>query len=518
MKQVFHVFKKDVRQHWMGISLVLILLGTYTALAPSAWEFRNATDAFLVTLLSPLVPIGWWLLIVRIVQGESLAGDRQFWVTRPYEWKQLLGAKILFIVLFINLPLLIAGMLLLARAGFSPLSYLPGLLWMQLLMGLIVLLPAVTVAAITTSVQQMAMVMLALLLAVIGLTYVSSRIPNTSIPAAETIPGLAQNMILLGTAIAVIVLQYARRKTTRSFRLLLLAAIAVSLIEVATPYATLIARAYPLVPSGQQPPVQFALHAPLPSIPTDPHAARSSVDLSIPLDVSGIARDTYILIEGVRVTLIARDGAEWKGNWEPKVSFLLPHTKDNTINFSVSRDFFEKTKTTPVTMRASFAMSVYHETDTMRLIASNREFAVPRIGVCSVRGSQLNTIRCRAPLRTPNLLVVRTVPGVTTCPVNTGQQPAPPTFPAYAWTWNHSSAPATFGISPVQTFFLWFFGAGENDEKKTFICPGTPLVFSTPEKVRQNRTAIEISGINLADYRLPDADQHESIGWDILWH
>jgi len=30
-----------------------------------------------------------------VVHAESLVGDRQFWITRPYEWKKLLTAKAL---------------------------------------------------------------------------------------------------------------------------------------------------------------------------------------------------------------------------------------------------------------------------------------------------------------------------------------------------------------------------------------------------------------------------------------
>jgi hypothetical protein len=72
-------------------------------------------------------------LAVRVVQGESLVGDRQFWVTRPYEWKKLLLSKFLFLLVFLNLPLLILDVVLLAIAKFSPLHYAVGLLWMQLL-------------------------------------------------------------------------------------------------------------------------------------------------------------------------------------------------------------------------------------------------------------------------------------------------------------------------------------------------------------------------------------------------
>ena len=88
---------------------------------------------FLAGLLTVLIPVSWWLLIARVIHAETLVGDRQFWLTRPYEWKKLLGAKALFLAVFLYLPLLIAQCLLLFRAGFHPLSFIPGLLFNLLL-------------------------------------------------------------------------------------------------------------------------------------------------------------------------------------------------------------------------------------------------------------------------------------------------------------------------------------------------------------------------------------------------
>jgi len=145
MNQIINIFRKDFRQHWYVILLPLAILVAFAWNEPGLWvpqgtplpqHLREYSG-----MLPPLVVIGWMILIVRVVQGESLVGDRQFWITRPYEWKKLLTAKALFFVAFINLPLLIVQVALLWKAGFAPTSYVTGLLWTQFLWVLVLMLP-----------------------------------------------------------------------------------------------------------------------------------------------------------------------------------------------------------------------------------------------------------------------------------------------------------------------------------------------------------------------------------------
>ena len=159
MRQIFNIFggkgSSPVLGAEIAVSLALLMMyscGTtqrgwsghrmvgFTGLAGSI-DYR-----FLAGLTTVLLPMAWAFLIVRAVQAEALVGDRQFWVTRPYEWKKLLAAKMLFVVLTINAPLLIADVLLLARAGFNPAHYIAGLLWMQLLISLALILPILTLS------------------------------------------------------------------------------------------------------------------------------------------------------------------------------------------------------------------------------------------------------------------------------------------------------------------------------------------------------------------------------------
>jgi len=138
MKQVLSIFLKDVRHYWgeSAASIALVVAFGWNEVRGWAHEDHVAVGIgglfsyrFLSGLVVVLVPIAWSFLAVRVIQSESLVGDRQFWVTRPYEWKELLAAKVLFVLTFVNLPLLVLDVFLLKKAGFTPTNYKIGLLW-----------------------------------------------------------------------------------------------------------------------------------------------------------------------------------------------------------------------------------------------------------------------------------------------------------------------------------------------------------------------------------------------------
>ena len=126
MNQVIHIFRKDVQHWWKEIAVSLTLLAVYVWSEPATWVSGAAglsgfaTRSSIAELVTELLPISWWLLVLRVVQDEALVGDRQFWVTRPYEWKKLLAAKVLFGAAFVSVPLLLAQFSLLQLAGFPP--------------------------------------------------------------------------------------------------------------------------------------------------------------------------------------------------------------------------------------------------------------------------------------------------------------------------------------------------------------------------------------------------------------
>ncbi len=87
-------------------------------------------------------------------------GDRQFWITRPYRWPNLLASKALFLATWIALPLLFAEVALLATAGFHPLANISGALHIVLLLCDVLVLPVFAVAAVTSNLGRLTLTLL----------------------------------------------------------------------------------------------------------------------------------------------------------------------------------------------------------------------------------------------------------------------------------------------------------------------------------------------------------------------
>src|SRR5262249_18509836 len=87
-------------------------------------------------------------VIARVVHAEPLPGDRQFWLTRPYNRLSLVGAKLMFIAALVCGPICLAHIAMLVGGGFSIGPNLAGLVWSQVLIFFAGALPVAALAAV----------------------------------------------------------------------------------------------------------------------------------------------------------------------------------------------------------------------------------------------------------------------------------------------------------------------------------------------------------------------------------
>ena len=510
MEQTVHIFRKDVRRHWPEIVVsiaVLAAFGWNKSTSLMAFEYPADVRTFFLRFLSPLVPVAWAFLVVRVVQEESLVGDRQFWVTRPYEWKKLLAAKLLFVVVFVNVPLLILQVLLLVSAGFPPTPYLAGLLWLQILWTLLLILPAVTLATVTASIGQSTLAVLGALFYLIALAVLSSAIPSAGV-SLGSIPDSIGLTMLVVLAAAVILWQYARRATVRSRVLLLGALAAIPLIMLATPYRTLIARAYPETAAREQLPVQLRFDPVQPRSHEGGFPEKNKVHIRIPLLVSGITGGSAVFVAGTLLSIQAPDGLRWNPGWRASGLSLQANRQHAYIDISINKDFFERVKLIPVRVHISFALARVHAREARRIIAKPGGFILPGEGRCSFSPIVPSDTLCLFPLRRPYLLISARFDEIT-CHPGEGEKPLPAATIGYQWIGGPGAGPAEFGISPIQSDSLSLSDwgkAGGRDFRPPGICPGTPLtIFSRWEKSQRARIELEIEGLRLTDYQLNDS-------------
>lgn len=517
MNQVMSVFLKDLRHYWRETLAAIALLfafgwqevrswsqggfGAYAVGAgvSSAWP---SISGLISGLVGFLVPIVWLLVIVRTIQGESLVGDRQFWVTRPFEWTKLLAAKTLFVLTFVNLPLFVLDVCLLKAAGFAPRHHLIGLLWMQLMILIILILPAAALATVTASLAQFFLALLLVLLYLICGVWFSEQIPSSSFGSSGSLTGV----LFIAVCVAVILLQYARRKTFASRLLIVGFAIASLVLVAVTPYRSLIARRFPQLSEGDQPPFQLALVPDPKPQPTDLPSERGAEDVLIflPFAVSGIAPDSIVRLHGVLYELESRDGFRWDSAWKYQGVFLFPDQKNTQLIFQLKRGVYERMKSSPVNLHMSLAVTVYHDKNRREFVVPGGEFALADAGVCSAEHRLTRSLHCRAPLRRPSFLLITADASRSTCAIGNEQSPAEKGAIARGWISNESSAPAEPGINPLQEFSVGLTHWTDSPQRSsTGICPGTPVTLSNPEPVRRLRTELSFKNVILEEYRIP---------------
>ena len=153
MKQAIHIFGKDVRRLWPFILLILALDAVFTLVTPNVFDTNLSHDGP-YHLLRGLLPFCWACLTAALVHDESLTGDREFWLTRPYVRRSLLAAKLLFMACFISLPLLLTHVAILVSRGLPLSNHLLDIAWAQVLVWMQCLFLFAAAAAITRGFQQ----------------------------------------------------------------------------------------------------------------------------------------------------------------------------------------------------------------------------------------------------------------------------------------------------------------------------------------------------------------------------
>jgi hypothetical protein len=512
MKQIWHIFRKDVRHRWIELLVLLALLVLYAWKEIRSWsEPGFGARAFGLfgllgswpALVGLLIPVMWILLVIRAVQDESLVGDRQFWVTRPYDWKSLLAAKILFAIAFVSVPLFVMQLFLLVKAHFTPITpHLTALLGIQLIILLAVLLPSFTLSTVTRSIAQFALAVIVFILGMIGITYLNSTMPSSTFEgSSEALEGL----LYLGIPVTVIVLQYAIRKTAASRMLLGVLGVLVVLIVVAWPYRSVADREYP---ASADKPLPFRT-----ALGTVEHDANQrgpwkdddsgKVAITIPLTISGLADDAIVNVRAQLVSFESAAGVRWNSGWTSDVQTIYPERKEMAINFAVKRKVWEQVKRTPLNLRVVVAYELFQDEDRRDMVTPDGEFSLPELGRCRSRGGYSANVECRSALiEKVNLLVTEDL-AKSTCPLANKETIADPGTLARDWK-SRDSVSADSLLSPIETTGIYTANWSSSAFRaRGGICPGTPLVLSHPRSLYKAQGTMQFSDIRLEQYAAP---------------
>jgi hypothetical protein len=346
MKQALHIFKKDVRYlHW-EIALLLALAAAFAWLDTHRLRSIFEPTYFLAT--------GWAFVSARLILAEAIPGDRQFWITRPYNWRSLVAAQLIFVLAFFTAPFLAAQAAILAFYGFAVLSLAPGLICSSLLMTAGIILCMCAFAAMCRSLVQWGFGLIGLFVATAALDAIVHFSNPAELGGTDWLQEIGGGIICFAAALAILLLQYSRRHTLAS-RVLgvaaLLGLLAFLRLIPETAYWRLQSQLQRRAdPSG----VSLSLagrSAGLIELNEVKYGYRS-VDLRFPLEITGLQPGQDLYFESrTKVTLEA--GAVFTGG--ARVS----HGRNATsVDIRVDRAFFNQAKGRPVHLRMQLPLTL----------------------------------------------------------------------------------------------------------------------------------------------------------------
>jgi hypothetical protein len=460
MRQALHIFKKDIRYLWYEVAMTLVIVAM---LAFNMW-------------VSVLLTVAWCYLTARLIYAEPLPGDRLFWITRPYAWKSLLAAKALFLMTFVTLPMIAADFLILFRNGFGGFEYLAGVLWSQLLIAILVVLPVVVIATITRSLVQLVCTTLLLLVAAMILSQWSYM--HVAVPDWQGLWWIRYSFLMATVVLAgviIVVRQYAWRKTAMARTLAVGSVLLLALEATFLPWnPAFMVQSWLSKQRIDAASVQIALDRDRTIHPSNIWPAAKSVWITFPIRITGLADGIDTRSETVLGT-VEPSGAGWRAG----ISYgtLFPDGGDKYwLAFQLGLSSFERMKSQPVTVRTSLYLTLLGNAKFTTVPRGKERITVPGVGRCAVL-ADTQLLHCVSAFRDPMSSV--------------SMQPSSRSLFMVARPLSYSPYPAEFGVSPVFQFF--------RDVNNR---PG-PIVIVSEEALAHFRKEAEFHDVRLADFAAP---------------
>ena len=289
--------------------------------------------------------MSWWLLTARVVHDEPLIGDRQFWLTRPYEWKKLLAAKALFLACWVGLSYLVAQTVVLIQAGFSPREHFAALLGKVLFDLAIFFLPMFVLAAVTSNFVRMMVVLLGVLVvAAWYASFIGTRFglrPSVSsalglVPASASFhhDPLLIPVLLCGGA-AVLVLAYSTRKAWWARGLAIAIVIAAMTLPSFEHRQSLVDAAY--AETATQVPLTVT-YAPTQTSPAYAREYKGKDYIGLRMEYSPAQEGYAFSVDDFRFTVTAANGDQWYSPWQGTWGGIRFSHKTGTCPFRSVRE------------------------------------------------------------------------------------------------------------------------------------------------------------------------------------
>jgi hypothetical protein len=496
MRQTLHIFKKDVRHLWFEIAVVTTLVAafTFTGARRALWLADPVTNRIAAwTLVMILLPLAWWTLIARVIHDDALPGDSQFWITRPYSWKSLLGAKVLFILAFINLPMLLADGVIVHAYGLPFWAELPGLFWSQVLLAMVFVLPIAALSALTSGFVHLIFAVLTPCVIALGVAIVAPEVVlGGFLGGSDWVKTYYALLVISVAASAILVWQYSMRNTAAARSVAVAAGILAVLGMTLIPWsAAFRIQSWLSKQRVDQSLAQVGFDSGNRWLTRAVIEQADRVRIELPVNITELPPGVIAKPEGFSVQLQASDGTIREADQLPlRVASKMGQAF--SLQASVDGAFYRKVKDEPMKVRASLYMTLFGNQKTVSVPFGDRSVPVAGVGVCSASGGanrQSYFLICSSAFRFPPVLVsyrfVQSAKG-SAQDVWSATQPR---------AISYSPFPAELGISPVSQDFTY----------STVLMSLSEARVDTVQALAHIRRDFEINNLRLGDFEVRPA-------------
>jgi hypothetical protein len=310
---IWRIVRKDWRQLWALVTIVAMAQGVNAALWFSLGQFNEPRGLVIVAnVFSIAMWLGMAALIAAVVHEDRLPGVSQDWLIRPIPRGDLLCAKLVFVAMAVHGPMLLADVAHGIAAGFPVRDSLGAALSRTVSVLLAFDLPVLALAAITSTLVQVAAGMLSICLMVMGGVAIGVLIRGGAPPAFAAsgiqwmTPTFWSMLAVLATAVTV-PLQYFRRATTRARRVVGVAVLLAPMLSLSTWASAFSVQRWLSPNPALAEPIAIAFDPGLGRSAGEPDPTSASA-VRLPLRVSGLARESMVVNDRADVRLVGIDG------------------------------------------------------------------------------------------------------------------------------------------------------------------------------------------------------------------
>jgi len=445
----WHIFKKDLILLWP-----VALLCAFAQFALDGLMFASDHDpgAPYLLLTARLFVIAVFLVIglaiTLVVHQDAIPGTRQDWLIRPIRRRDLLLAKLLFVLVVVQLPMFLADLVEAVAQGLAPADAAGAALARNIHVLITLTLPILGIAALTRNAAQSIGVGIAYFIGVAGSTFLLSTMARLGGQEQATNPLVwtgvawieqaAAGLLLAAGAVTVLLLLYLRRRLVLAWSLFPLFA-AASVLAVLLPWSWIFAvQEAVAAPPSQTPAVELAVdpqaprYAPAPGESSDDYAlgagqvqlrgrsagdievenkvrrAQGDADVYLPLRFQGLGGGAMPWADRALVTL--RDGQDRilfqaRGD-DLKMDRAAPETRGYEV-VRVPALVYETLKDRPLSLRIDYSMTVLQPQPATSAAALGADEALPGLGRCATRrdsdGDEVE-LRCLSAGRAPSCI------------------------------------------------------------------------------------------------------------------